>query len=187
MMSPEFVKEVHQHAKLLITPSQISHAYDQMAEAITRDLQDENPIFVCLMNGGLFATAELTKRLNFPLQIDYVQASRYGNNYQGDQLTWIKSPNINPQNRTVVICDDILDGGITLGESVRYFESLGAGRIITAVLLDKQVNRASNGLREAGYAGLTIGDYFVYGCGLDYHGYFRNVPAIYAVDPKHMI
>ncbi len=76
--------------------------------------------------------------------------------------------------------DDILDEGHTLREIVTACTEAGAAEILTAVLVDKQVRRDS-GLAQADFTGLTIPDRYVFGCGMDYRGYMRNLPEIYAV------
>lgn len=187
-VSPEFIKEVHDASRVVVSHEQLNQAFDRLAAEMKRDLKDTNPIAVCVMNGGLFTTSEVLKRLKFPLQVDYVHASRYANEYTGGKtLNWVKTPNIDPNGRTVVLLDDILDGGLTLAEVARYYSDRGAERVLTAVMLDKDAPREPNGLLRADYTGVKVPNDWLYGFGLDYHGYLRNVPAIHAVDPKHMI
>ncbi|MDA7742345.1 hypoxanthine-guanine phosphoribosyltransferase [Francisellaceae bacterium] len=186
-ITPNFIKEVHAESDILISESELNLAFDNVAKQLNIDLADKNPIFVCCMNGGLMFTSEIVKRLTMPLQIDYVHASRYRNDYEGGKLNWIKEHNIDFKDRTVVLLDDILDGGITLAEIKKFYEAGGAGEVLTTVMLDKITDREHAGLKSADYVGLPVEDLYVYGFGLDYHGYLRNVPAIYAVAKHHMI
>jgi len=82
------------------------------------------------------------------------------------------------------VVDDILDTGITLRATVELCEKLGAKEVYTAVLIDKKKPRKSKGLEKCDFVGLTIDDRFVFGYGLDYGEYLRNVPGIYAVAPE---
>ena len=182
----DFIKEVHESSDLLVTESELTTIFDNLSAALQRDLYDENPIFVCCMNGGMLATSEIVKRLTMPLQIDYVHATRYRKN-EGGILDWIKYNNINFKGRTVVLVDDILDGGVTLSEVKNFYEKNGAAKVLTAVMLNKLTSREEGGLPAADYVGYNIEDRYLYGFGLDYHGYLRNIPAIHAVDKKHMV
>jgi hypoxanthine phosphoribosyltransferase len=80
----------------------------------------------------------------------------------------------------VLIVDDILDEGITLKELVAYCEQQGVSSVRTAVLVNKLHNRKT--LESADFIGLTVEDRYVFGYGMDYKGYLRNVPGIYAVN-----
>ncbi|MFZ9034673.1 MAG: hypoxanthine-guanine phosphoribosyltransferase [Francisellaceae bacterium] len=187
-ITPGFIKEVFDASRVLVDKSTLEGSFDTLAKKISTEQKKENPIAVCVMNGGLFITSEIVKRLLFPLQVDYIHASRYRNEYTGSQtLNWVKTPNIDPKGRTVVLFDDVLDGGLTLAEVKRYYEDRGALKVLTAVMLDKKAPREKGGLAVADYAGLEIENEFVFGFGLDYHGYLRNCPEIRAVAKKHMI
>lgn len=187
-ITPSFINEVFTASRQVVGKETLTRAFDKLAKAITQAHKRDNPIAVCVMNGGLFITSEIVKRLAFPLQLDYVHASRYRNEYTGSQkLNWVKTPNISPAGRSILLFDDILDGGLTLAEVKRYYEDQGAKKVHTVVMLDKRVSREQGGTIEADYTGVEVEDGFLFGFGLDYHGYLRNVPAIYAVAEKHMM
>ncbi|WP_119328599.1 hypoxanthine-guanine phosphoribosyltransferase [Cysteiniphilum halobium] len=187
-ITPSFIKEVFDASRVIVSQEALEVSFEKVATEIKQKHIKDNPIAVCVMNGGLFITSEIVKRLNFPLQVDYIHASRYGNEYTGtNMLNWVKTPNINPQGRTVILFDDILDGGLTLSEVKRYYEDRDALNVLTAVMLDKQAPRDKGGLIKADYYGLEVENEFLFGFGLDYHGYMRNVPEIRAVAAKHMI
>ena len=88
-------------------------------------------------------------------------------------------------NRTVVIVDDILDGGITLASIVDYVKEQKAEEVLTAVLVDKHHKRVENGLKNADIVGLKMDDHFIFGYGMDYNEYLRNAPGIFMVAPEH--
>ncbi len=98
----------------------------------------------------------------------------------GGNLDWIRAPSIPLENRTVLILDDILDKGVTLSAIRDACLKLGADKIYSAVLVDKDTPRLGD-IQQADFTGLRIPDRYVFGYGMDYRNYLRNVPGIYAV------
>lgn len=185
-ITPDFIREVQRHAKLLISKDTIDAAFLRLAYDVTQALQDTGPIVITLMNGGLFTASELCLRLNFPLEMDYIHATRYDGAVTGDSIKWRKEPSSNLQNRVILLIDDILDGGITLKHAQEYCLAKGAEAVYTLALLDKVSARLPEGLKKADFTGLEIPNEYVFGYGLDYHNYLRNVAGIYAVAKEHM-
>ena len=97
----------------------------------------------------------------------------------GGELHWLVRPSSSLQDKVVLLIDDILDEGITLAEICRECRAAGASEVYIAVLLDKRIKR-KNGL-QADFVGYEVDDRYVFGCGMDYKGYLRNVPGIYAI------
>ena len=166
-------------ADCLYKMPEVEAALDDMARAITRDLADTDPLLVCLMNGGLVPFGKLLPRLQFPLQVDYIHATRYGARLQGSDLKWLAGPFISPENRTILLIDDILDEGATLAAIEAYYHAHGAKRVYKAVLVKKDRPRSLE--IDAEFIGLSVPDRYVFGFGMDYKGYLRNAPGIYAV------
>ncbi len=166
----------------LATAEQVDAALDAMARAITAELADSNPLVYTVMNGGLIIAGRLLARLNFPLEVSYLHASRYGHQLAGNSLLdWRVRPTQELKGRTVLVIDDILDEGHTLKAICAHLREEGAARVLTAVLVDKMHERkASPGMR-ADFTGLDIPDRFLFGCGMDYKGYWRNAPGIHAL------
>ena len=174
------MQEVMDNADCLIDQRAVELALDRMADEITRDLGDKLPVFYCVMNGGLITTGHLLTRLGFPLEVDYLHATRYRGKTRGGDLFWRVSPEVPMAGRHVVIVDAILDEGATLAAILAYCREAGAASISTAVLVDKQHDRkAVPGLR-ADYCSLEVADRYVFGFGMDYQGYWRNAPGIFA-------
>ena len=185
-LTPEKLQEVLNDAELLLSPEQLMVAFDKMAEEITAEMQDMNPIMLPVMNGALIPAAELCKRLRFPIQFDYVHASRYRGKLSGaDHVHWVKEPSISLKDRAVLVVDDVLDGGQTLDAIVSYCYGMGAKKVYTAVMLDKKDARDPQGLAHADFVGLEIPADYVIGFGLDYHDYLRNAPGVYKVAKHH--
>jgi hypoxanthine phosphoribosyltransferase len=174
------IEAVRRSADLVFDKDAVNAAYERMATAITQTLHNANPILLCVMNGGLVPTSELFTRLDFAVELDYLHASRYRGTKGGDELKWKARPSHDLKGRTVLVVDDILDEGVTLAAIVDFCREQGARAVYSAVLVEKKHARKTHGLR-ADFVGLEVEDRYVFGCGMDYHGYWRNLPAIYAV------
>ena len=180
-MNKEKAKKILAEADLLVTNSAVEAAISRMAEEITDQLQDSDPILLCVMNGGLIFTGQLLTRLVFPLEVDYVHATRYGHETNGANLHWTVRPQLDMQGRTVLLLDDILDEGVTLAAIAAYCRQQGASEILMAVLVEQlHLRNVTPGMR-ADFTGIEVGDRFLFGSGLDSKGYWRNAPGIYAV------
>lgn len=167
-------------ADLLCSRERIEQALDHMALEITQCLQYCDPVVLVVMNGALVPAAHLFTRLNFPFQIDYVHATRYGNTTLGKELNWLVSPHVSVQGRVVLVVDDIFDEGTTLQAILAYLRQSHAQAVYSAVLVNKKHNRKAPGL-SVDFIGLEVEDRYVFGFGMDYKEYWRNLPNIYAV------
>ncbi len=175
------IRRIRGEADCLATAEEVAQAYDRMAAAISRRLQDANPIIYAVMNGGLVPAGQLLPRLDFPLETAYLHATRYGHATSGGGIDWRVRPTANPAGRSVLVIDDILDEGFTLAAICTELRALGAAEVLTAVLVHKMHERkASPGMR-ADFTGLEIADRFLFGCGMDYRGYWRNAAGIHAL------
>ena len=177
---PIDIERIRQSATCLFDNKAVDAAIVRMAEKITRDLAGSDPLLLCVMNGGLILTGRLAPLLDFPLQIDYLHATRYRDEVRGGGLNWLSYPRERLAGRPVIVVDDILDEGNTLKAVCDYALEQGATKAYGAVLVEKLHQRRIDGVR-AECIGLQIEDKFVFGFGLDYKGYLRNAPGIFAV------
>lgn len=182
-VTPEQAWEVFQQADCLFSEPQVESALDHMAAAIQQQLAATNPVVVCLMNGGVVPFGKLLTRLQFPLQVDYVHATRYGAHIKGGELEWIAGPYVPARDRTVLLVDDILDEGKTLAAIEARYRQDGARRVFKAVLTRK--DRPRKVAIDVDFVGLEIPDRYVFGYGMDYKSYLRNAPGVYAVAAVH--
>lgn len=185
MTIPHKIKEVYEKSTCLYTTNEVEAALDRMAINIHKELQDQNPVLVCVMVGGLVLLGNLLPRLDFPLEVGYVHATRYKGETTGGTLSWNVKPTAHLKGRAVLVVDDILDGGITLAAIIAEIKALGASKVYSAVLVDKYRKRVSNGLQEADFVGLQVEDHYIFGYGMDYNEYLRNAPGIFVVHPDH--
>ena len=187
MLIPAHIQEVERKATRLFTKEDIELGLDTIAKAISNKLSESNPIVLCVMIGGLIPAGNLLPRLDFPLELDYIHATRYSNETVGQsEIQWVAKPGVSLKGRNVLIIEDILDGGLTLAAIVDYCQEQGARAVYTAVLLNKQkAKRLPGGTRSVDFTAITMDDGFVFGYGMDYNGYLRNAPGIYVVAPEH--
>ncbi len=185
MSIPKHINDVYSKATCLYNREQVEAALDRMADEIHNELADKNPIFICVMIGGLIPMGNLITRLDFPLEMHYVHATRYRGDTRGRDLHWKVTPEAVFKDRTVVVVDDILDGGLTLAAILKYCKDEGAKEIYSAVLVEKEDVRLEGGIPRADFTGLTVEDRYVFGYGMDYKEYLRNAPGIYAVAAEH--
>lgn len=186
LLLPDHIREVFAKSRCLYSRSEVENALDEIAREMNETLEDKNPIFLGVVLGGIVPLSSLLLRLEFPLEIDYVHATRYRKNTVGSQLHWLATPACDMKGRVVVVVDDILDGGVTLSGIIQYCKERGAKKVLSAVLVDKFDARLPGGLPAADFVGLRVEDHYVFGYGLDYKGYLRNASGIYQV-PAELI
>ena len=174
----EEIKHVQATADLLHSEQEVEAAIDKMAQEINTTLAGCNPLLLCVLNGGIPTFGKLLTRLTMPLTIDSINASRYQNRIAGGSIDWLVKPETPLKDRTVLIIDDILDEGITLEAIYQYCREQGATSVYSAVLVDKILDHDKP--LTADFIGLKVENRYLFGYGMDYKGYLRNAPGIYA-------
>ncbi len=162
---------------ILLPADRIQTRIAEMAEEIARDYRGQSVTIVGVLTGCLMFLADLVRRLDLQLRIGLIQAS----SYRGESTTAGKlqiAPELIPdlRGRHVLLLDDILDTGQTLGYLVKHLQGVGVASLRVAVLLRKQ-GRQTTPL-EPNYCGFEIPDAFVVGYGLDYNDEYRHLPYI---------
>ncbi|MDT8384860.1 MAG: hypoxanthine-guanine phosphoribosyltransferase [Gammaproteobacteria bacterium] len=178
-VTQQHIRQVRAEADCLFNAEQVETALDRMAENISDKHSDNNPLVLCVMNGGLIVTGCLLLRLDFPLEQDYLHATRYRGATQGGDIKWLVEPAHSLKGRHVLVIDDILDEGYTLAAIVEHCREAGALSVETVVLVEKLHDR-KQGI-QADYIGLQVADRYVFGFGMDYKGFLRNAAGIFAV------
>jgi hypoxanthine phosphoribosyltransferase len=178
-VTPEQIQRVYEEADCLYTRAQVELAIDKMADEISEAMGDKNPLVLAVMSGAMIPAGILLSRLDFPLQIDFIHASRYRGSTSGGELEWRVAPRFPLEGRCVLVIDDILDEGLTLQAIVDSCRSQGASEVHSAVLV-KKLHTRNIGI-VADYVGLEVEDRYVFGYGMDYKEYLRNAPGIFAV------
>jgi len=167
-------------ADLLFTRAELEVEIKRMAQQITADYKDERPLFLTMMNGGMLFASLLALELGIDCEFDYLHATRYRGTTEGSGLRWLRLPEVSLRGRSVLLVDDILDEGPTLGAVRDWCLAQEVGALRIAVLTVKQHDRRRPGL-AADYVGVEVPDRYVFGFGMDYYEQGRNLPAIYAL------
>jgi hypoxanthine phosphoribosyltransferase len=158
----------------------LQQAIERMAGEIRRDYGDSRPVFMPVMNGGMFFASLLALELGIEIEFDYLHATRYRGETSGAGLHWLHQPHISLQGKRVLLVDDILDEGPTLVEVRRWCQEHGAAEVRFAVLAWKRHGRGVPDL-VPDYWGVEVPDRYVFGFGMDFYEQGRNLPAIYAL------
>jgi hypoxanthine phosphoribosyltransferase len=158
----------------------VAAAYDRLADAITAEYAGRVPLLLCVMNGGLYATAEISRRLRFPFQLDYLHATRYRGATTGGGLIWKRQPPAILEGRDVLVIDDILDEGYTLVAIRKALQEFAPRSLKVAVLAEKCHDRRAPDA-HAEFIGLAVEDRYVFGCGMDVREAWRQLPEIRAL------
>jgi hypoxanthine phosphoribosyltransferase len=178
-MAPDEAWKILESAELLCDEAEVRAAIARLAAEITAGLKDRYPLVLAVMGGSVFFAGHLLPQLRFPIEFDYIHVSRYGKATSGGEIVWTVEPGENVRGRSVLVLDDILDGGETLAAIRDRVRSLGAAAFYSAVLTDKDIGRKKPIVPD--FIGLRLPNRYVFGCGMDVSGAWRNLPAIYAV------
>jgi len=178
-MGPDEARIILAEAELICSSEAIDFAIARLAREITARLQDAHPVVLTVMGGAVIFAGQLLPKLLFPLECDYLHATRYGNSIVGSELSWLTEPHTPLVGRTVLVLDDILDEGITLAAIRKRLLDLGADSCWTAVLAEKETGSPKP--IAADFKGVQLPNRYVFGCGMDVGGAWRNLPAIYAL------
>lgn len=179
MLSARESWDILDQAELIYSAEEVDAALKRLALEITEALSDTHPVVLSVMGGAVVFTGQLLPMLNFPLDFDYVHVSRYGSKTRGGALDWKVMPRENVSGRVVLVLDDILDEGETMAGIRERVLAEGAKGFYSAVFCDKAI-RKEKPIR-ADFVGLSLPDKYVFGFGMDVHGAWRNLPAIYAL------
>jgi len=168
-------------AQNLFAPEAVSRALDAQAERIERLVgPDEVLSVIALMKGGMYPAIELSRRLGCALRVDYVHATRYRESTSGGEIDWRHWPEDLSPGDHVVVVDDIFDEGYTMQAVVERLADQGVARVTTAVLVRKRHERGLDRDWVDDHA-LEVPDRYVFGCGMDYQGLWRQLDGIWAL------
>jgi hypoxanthine phosphoribosyltransferase len=168
-----------EESDLIASAEEVQAATDRVAREIEKHLAETYPLVLAVMGGAVVFAGQVLPKLRFPLDFDYIHASRYGAATRGANVEWRVSPPQSVHGRAVLVLDDILDGGDTMAAIRDRLATLGAASFHCAVLVEKILAREKP--IAADFVGLQIQDRFVFGCGMDAKGFWRNLPEIRAM------
>ncbi|MEQ1772184.1 MAG: hypoxanthine-guanine phosphoribosyltransferase [Burkholderiales bacterium] len=182
-ISPLRACEILKRSEEICPAAQVNAAVSRVAHQICAALADTNPLVIVVMRGAVVFAGQLLPQLTFPLHVDSIDATRYSDGTCGGEIIFRAMPVSEVAGRTVLLVDDILDEGITLKAIRDKLLLMNAHKVVIAVFADKQTGKAKPLI--ANFVGVTLPNRYVFGFGMDIHGYWRNLPSIYAMkDPE---
>jgi len=168
------------HKKLIISREAIASRVRELATQISRDYADKNPLLVGILKGAFIFLADLTRALDFPVQVDFVRLRSYGAGTKTSGEVHITKDVETPiEGRHVLVVEDIVDAGLTLDFLLGYLASYQPASLKICCLIDKQERRQVEVPLD--YVGFTIEKGFLVGYGLDSGEKFRTLPDIYEI------
>lgn len=168
-----------EESDLIAGPDECRAALERVAGEMQVRLAGSYPLVLAVMGGAVVFVGQLLTLLRFPLDFDYIHATRYGDATTGGGVKWRVPPPEGVRGRTVLVLDDILDGGETLRAIRDALAQAGAREVLAGVMVEKELGRSKP--THADFVGLRIPDRFVFGYGMDARGQWRNLPEIRAV------
>ncbi|MCR8846626.1 hypoxanthine phosphoribosyltransferase [Paenibacillus sp. SC116] len=168
--------------KVVISEEEIQARVKELGEQLTRDYAGKKPLVICILKGAFIFMADLVKRIEVPMEMDFMAVSSYGASTESSGVVRIlKDLDVSVEGRDVLIVEDIIDTGLTLSYLINILEGRSAASIKVVTLFDKPARRSAN--MEADYKGFVLPDEFIVGYGLDYAEEYRNLPYIGVLKP----
>lgn len=161
-----------------LTEEQLNKRIAEIGAEITKRFQGESVYLVCILKGSIFYTTELAKRIELPMNIDFMTVSSYGSETKSSGIINIKKDLESPiEGKNVILVEDIIDSGYTLSHLCKLLRTRNPKTLTITTLLDKPDRRVVDDV-VVDYTGFEIPDKFVVGFGLDYDQRYRNLPYI---------
>jgi hypoxanthine phosphoribosyltransferase len=165
---------------VLFGREEIRRRIEQLGRTITGDYEGRAPVLISVLLGGSVFLSDLMREIALPLSIDYMSISRYGGAAESmGRVRIVKDLDEDIGDRAVIVVEDIVDTGLTLGYLISVLESRNPASVEVCALLDKTARRIAP--LEIRYRGFECPDVFVVGYGLDFRERYRNIPDLLAV------
>jgi hypoxanthine phosphoribosyltransferase len=171
----------HPERHTLFTGEQVESAVSRLAAEITVEYRDKSPVLIGILKGVFIFMADLVRRLDFPLELEFVRLSSYGRGRQtSGRVKVVQGLHCPVKDRHVLVIEDIIDTGITVAFLIDYLEKKTPASLKLCTLLDKPSRRRVP--VKINYLGYTVPDEFLVGYGLDCDEQYRNLPDIYYLE-----
>ncbi len=169
--------------RVLFTPEQIAARVAEIGRELTARFPDQRPVMVCVLKGASFFYIDLCRSMESHIEMDFIAVSSYGmKSASSGVVRLIKDLDVNIEGKPVVLVEDIIDTGLTLKYLIELFSSRKPASITTVSFLHK--TDVGKQAAHADISGFDIPNAFVVGYGLDYAGYYRNLPYIGVLKPE---
>lgn len=165
--------------EVLLSKEAIDNRITELGNTLTEAYRDKNLLVISLLKGSFIFTADLVRKIDLPVRIEFMTTSSYEH---GEQTTGnvkiVQDINVSLEGFDVLVVDDITDSALTMTGVVELLSKRNPKSIKSCVLLDKPSRRKV--AYEPDYVGFEIPDMFIVGYGLNYGDYFRNVDHVFA-------
>ena len=169
--------------KVLYSAEDIQKTIGKLADQLSEEYKDKDPLILCVLTGAVLFTVDLIEKMDLMAQMDFIDVSTYfGGTATTGQLKLIHDMTADVKGRNVLITEDIVDSGRTLQYLVNLLKERGAKSVKTVSLLNKPEGREFDVNVE--YYGYKVPNEFLVGYGLDYKGYYRNLPYVGILKPS---
>ena len=160
----------------LISQEEIQTRVKKIGEELTKKFRGQDLVVVCVLKGSFMFFADLTRAINTDLHCDFCGVSSYTDTQSSGEVKLTLDLSRSIRDRHVIVVEDIVDTGLTMNYLKKHLANHKPKSVTTVALLMKP-----DALKEdctVDYVGFKIQNDFVVGYGLDYNGYFRNLPYI---------
>jgi len=162
--------------KIIYTEDQIGQRVAEIADLINRDYEGQELVIICILKGSFYFAADLTRRLNMPMIIDFLSIGVSHDEIGKTAIQFSKDLDVNITGRHVLLVEDIIGTGFTLGYICQRLEESKPASLKICTLLDNPADRLLT--LNIDYRCFTMPNIFVVGYGLDYKQHYRNLPYI---------
>lgn len=170
-------------AEILLTKEQIEQRVRELGQEITRDYAGREVIMICVLKGACVFYTDLARATPIHMKMDFMAISSYGDAQKTSGIVSIKKDiDSSITGKDIIIVEDIMDSGLTLSYMTRLLATRQPASLRVCCLLDKPERRECAITPD--YCGFTIPNKFVVGYGLDYKGYYRNLPYVGVLSPR---
>lgn len=167
--------------RILYSSEQIQTRVRLLAKEISEDYEGRRPLLVGVLRGVFCFAADLMRYMSLPVEIDFMAISYY-ESQPGSAVRITKDLDVNPEGRDIILVEDIVDTGLTLGFVLAHLRSRRPASLAVCTLLDKRASRLADVTLT--YVGFEVPDEFVVGYGLDFREEYRNLPFIALMTEK---
>lgn len=161
----------------LISELEISRHIKKIGKKISKDYKTKDLVLVGILKGSFIFLSDLTRQISIDHEIDLIGASSYKGTSSTGQIVFTKQPDLEIENRDILLVEDIVDTGNTLLKIVEFVQLLNPRSIKICSLIDKHERREVQ--IKVDYSCFLLDKGFIVGYGLDYNEKYRNLPAIY--------
>ncbi|WP_459848881.1 hypoxanthine phosphoribosyltransferase [Fusibacter bizertensis] len=166
--------------EILLSKEKIDERIEVMGKVLSEDYKDKNLLVISLLKGSFIFTADLVRKIDLPVRIEFMTTSSYGHSEESTgKLQIVQDISVEDLSVfDVLVVDDITDSALTMTGVLEILSERNPKSLKACVLLDKPSRRKVEYVPD--YVGFEIPDMFIVGYGLNYGDYYRNIDHVFA-------